>query len=408
VTDDRRERAILLVTSTAHFLTHFAMLVFPSLALAIRGDWAMPLSDVLGLGFWMYLLYGLGALPFGLLTDATGRPRTMLALCLAGIGLFSLLAARAATPAQLRLALAGIGLATSIYHPAGIAWISRAIRQRGRALGLNGVAGNLGVVTAPLTAGVLAVSLGWRAAYALMGVVSLAAAVWALRLPLGRDPVDEPAAAPAVAARRQGVAFAALCVAMALGGLAYRGQTLVLPAWIEQRLAELVHLVGEWHGLPWAGTTLVAATLLTSGAYLAGAAGQVVGGRLADRCDLRLLYAAFHAATIPLLWLVGRLSGWPLLAAAFVYAFFAFGMQPAENSLVAFLTPPRLRSTGYGLKFVLVFGVGSLAVRLVQRWQPVVGTGGVFPRLAVVEAGLLVFVGVLWLLTRRRIVRNSG
>ena len=408
MTAARRERAVLLVTATAHFLAHFAMLVFPSLALAIRDDWGRPLPDILGLGFWMYLLYGLGALPFGVLTDALGRPRAMIAGCLAGIGAGSLLAARAATPAGLRAALAVVGLAASIYHPAGIAWISRVVRERGRGLGLNGVAGNLGVVAAPVSAGLLAVWLGWRAAYAVLGGVALLAAAWTLRLPVGEERAADAAAEAGNdrphAARA--AAFAALCAAMALGGLAYRGQTVVLPAWIQQRLAELVRLVEGWHGLPWQGSTLVAATVLTSGAYLAGAAGQVAGGRWADRHDLRMVYAGCHAATVPLLWLVGRLEGWPLLLVAFAYAFFAFGMQPAENSLVAVLTPPRLRSTGYGLKFVLVFGVGSLAVRLVQRWQPAVGIGGLFPRLALLEMGLVGCVGVLWALTRGWRLRN--
>jgi MFS transporter, FSR family, fosmidomycin resistance protein len=103
---------------------------------------------------------------------------------------------------------------------------------------------------------------------------------------------------------------------------------------------------------------------------------------------------------------LGLLSGAWLLIGAMVYAFFAFGMQPAENSLVAELTPPSLRSTGYGLKFVVVFGVGSLAVKLVGLWERAGGLASVFPRLAATLVVLLVMVIGLWLVTRRVRLRN--
>jgi len=41
---------------------------------------------------------------------------------------------------------------------------------------------------------------------------------------------------------------------------------------------------------------------------------------------------------------------------------FAWGMQPIENSLVARLTPEKLRATSYGLKSISTLGVGSLPV----------------------------------------------
>ena len=39
-----RERNILIVSSSAHFLAHLYMLVFPSLALALRGAFDLPLA----------------------------------------------------------------------------------------------------------------------------------------------------------------------------------------------------------------------------------------------------------------------------------------------------------------------------------------------------------------------------
>jgi MFS family permease len=404
-----RERNILLVTSVAHFLTHFGLMIFPSLVLSIQQDWGLPFDRALALGFWMYLLFGLGALPSGVLTDLWRRPRLMIVVSLAGMAVCSLWAGLTRTASQLTWALGGLGLFASIYHPAGMGLISTGVKRRGWALGVNGVAGNFGEVLAPVAAGVLAVVLGWRSVYLVLAVPAAAMAVLALRLHADGLPAPTARAeAPPRGRRRTVLAFSLLCLAMVCGGIAYRGQTLVLPKWFQEQGGSLVAVVEGWTWLPRAGGRVVAATALTSLAYLVGAWGQVVGGRLADRHDLRRVYFGFHACALPLLLLMGQTSGPALLLAAMAYAFFAFGMQPAENSLVAALTPPRLRSTGYGLKFVLVFGVGSLAVKLVGGWERGGGLATVFPHLGLFVVGLLASVLALALITRRETIRNRG
>ncbi len=395
------DRDVLAVSGVAHFLAHFTMLAFPALVTVLAADLGLPFDRALGLGFWMYLLYGLGSLPAGVITDWWGRPRAMIVVCLVGMAGCSLWAAAADGVGALTAALAGVGLFASIYHPAGMAWISRDVARRGWGLGVNGVYGNLGVIAAPFAAGALATAFGWRAVYVALAVPAAAAAVFALLLGRGTKPVPRPAR-PAGGGRRTAAAFAVLAVAMMFGGLAYRGQTVVLPAWFQQRLGVLEGLLGGADD-----GAVLAASALTSLAYLAGAVGQMAGGRLADRHDLRTVYLGFHLATIPALLVMARSDGPLLLAAALVYSFFAFGMQPAENSLVAVLTPPRLRSTGYGLKFVMVFGVGSLAVKLAGEWERSEGLGSVFPRLAGFEVGLVVAVLVLLVVGRGLRLRND-
>ncbi len=402
-----RERNIQIITAAAHFLAHLYLLVFPSLALALQSAFALPLQEVLALSFWMYLLYGLGALPAGILTDLA-RPRLMLICCLFGMGGFALAASQATSPQVLRWTLAGLGLAASIYHPAGMALISRGVRQRGRALGVNGAFGSLGVVLAPIVTGVLAVTVGWRNTFLLLALPGLAAGVVALCLPVtGTAEQTVPLPAGKEIGRRT-LSFALLCVAMMLAGIAYRGQTLVLPAYFAERTELLRDTIAGLNWWPAAQTRTVAATMLTSLAYLAGVFGQIAAGRLADRHDLRRSYFLFHALSLPLLWLLGRLADLPLLLCAIGYAFFALGMQPIENSLVAVLTPPQLRSTAYGLKFILTFGVGSLAVPLVGRWQQDGGLGAVFGWLAACIGLLLVFALLLWWQTRHQILIASG
>ena len=66
-----------------------------------------------------------------------------------------------------------IGTFGAIYHPVGIAWLVKHSVNRGRALGINGVFGNIGTASAAIVAGFLADFFGWRYAFFVPGILSL-------------------------------------------------------------------------------------------------------------------------------------------------------------------------------------------------------------------------------------------
>ncbi len=67
------EKKILLFPVASHFLFHFYEIAFPALAIPLTLSLGMELKDVLALGFPMYLLFGLGALPWGIFADHTSN-----------------------------------------------------------------------------------------------------------------------------------------------------------------------------------------------------------------------------------------------------------------------------------------------------------------------------------------------
>ena len=67
------ERKILSTTCFGHFMSHFNMLVFPALVLPLTERYGLGFAPVLALSFWMYLLFGVTALPWGLLSDRLDR-----------------------------------------------------------------------------------------------------------------------------------------------------------------------------------------------------------------------------------------------------------------------------------------------------------------------------------------------
>ena len=81
-------------------------------------------------------------------------------------------------------------------------------------------------------------------------------------------------------------------------------------------------------------------------------------------------------------------------------------MQPAENSLVARFTPGRWRSTGYGIKFILFFGVGSLAVFIAAWIQSVWNLSTVYLFSAGAVIVMISGIGYLIHSSRHVICRN--
>jgi hypothetical protein len=84
-----------------------------------------------------------------------------------------------------------------------------------------------------------------------------------------------------------------------------------------------------------------------------------------------------------------------------VYLFFLLGMQPIENTLVARLSPKRFHHSAYGTKFVLAFGVGSLAVKLVGAIEIRSGIESVFTVMGMISLCLVGTIVLLILRTRR-------
>jgi len=383
------ERHTLSLCAVGHFSAHFSMLVYPTAAVMVAKEFELPLSTVLGWSFLGYLLYGLGALPVGFLTDHV-RARWVVRVGVLGTGLAMMAVPLAAPGKPLAIALGCVGLFASLYHPAGLGLISRTVAARGRALGINGVFGNIGIAGAPLAAELATTAWGWRTAYFVIG-----GGLFLLALAVVWLPIEEPT--PGILTRdehhkdgsQRTRLFLILLVAMMLGGLSYRANSITQPAFYEQRVA------------------IVGYGVATSIVYLAGTVGQYIGGKLADQYDLRILYVAFHALSLPFVLAMTVLAGLPLLAAASLFLFFSLGMQPIENSLVARFTPDRWRSTAYGLKFSMVFGIGALSVEGVHLIIATHDLVWVFVGIAAIVAMLTLVAGLIAWLTRDQPIYNA-
>jgi MFS transporter, FSR family, fosmidomycin resistance protein len=391
---DSRERRILLTTCYGHFMSHFNMLVFPALVLPLAGQLKMDMAFVLDLSFWMYCLFGVTALPWGMIADRWGAKRLFLLYYL-GAGLSGLAASMLIdNPAGLSIALAALGLFSGIYHPIGLGMISKEIKRVSLGMGYNGMFGNLGLATAPLLTGLLNWLWGPQAAYLALGALNLLGVGLMSILP----PVGDHRSDKKESDEDNGLlgAFLILLVAMMLGGIVYRGATVILPAYFELKNQAIFQWFSSMAGVGLSKNLV--ATTVTSFIYIVGMLGQYTGGRVAERFDLRFCYLVFHALTIPAAALMALAVDLPLVALAMMYFFFLLGMQPIENTLVAKFTPRKFHHSAFGSKFVLTFGVGALAVKMIKVIETAFGIETVFYALAIIST---VLVGVILMLIRK-------
>jgi FSR family fosmidomycin resistance protein-like MFS transporter len=186
-------RIIPLVCS-AHFVSHFYILVLPPLFPFIREFYGVSYTE---LGYALTAFNVTTALcqtPAGFLVDRVG-PRLVLiaglalgAACLVVVGLvpsFWLLVAMFAL----------MGIANGVYHPADYAILSQLISRArtGQAFSLHIFAGFLGTAVAPASMLLLQRGLGWQGAYLAASVLGLLVALVMLLQPAA---LFEPAAKP--------------------------------------------------------------------------------------------------------------------------------------------------------------------------------------------------------------------
>jgi FSR family fosmidomycin resistance protein-like MFS transporter len=353
----RSARLAMGFSNIGHFFAHLLTLLYPTVVLALEGRYGLSYGELLELSIAGSILFGAAALPAGWLGDRWSA-EAMMVLFFVGTGLSAIATGFADGPLGLALGLALIGLFGSIYHPVGVAWLVRNAESRGKALGWNGIFGSLGIGLAALVAGALTDLVSWRAAFIVPGVLcALTGIALALMVRGGRVVAAKTDRKPEAEATRADIlrAFLVLSVTMLGTGLVATTIVVALPKIFAERLTDLTQ-----------GGILGVGGFVTLVFLFSGAA-QMVGGWLADRFSLKLVYLGFWLLQLPVFVAAASLFGAQLLVAIIVLQCFGIFALPAENSLLVRYTPAKWRATAFGAKFVLSLGVATAGVPLVAE-----------------------------------------
>ena len=367
-------RTASLLLNLAHALDHLFLLIFATAVSAIAADFGFAhWEDLMPYSVGAFVMFGLGSLPAGKLGDSWGR-RPMMLVFFFGLGASAVLASLTQTVWQLAAALTLLGSFTAIYHPVGIPMLVQGAKRPGATIGINGLSGNLGIAAAALLTGFLVQAVGWRAAFAVPGVVCIALGIVFARLvPAEAEPPSRrsrPAAvslSPAQLAR----VLVVMTVASATAGLLFNLSTNGNGQLLAERLDGMVN----------DPATL---GLLLAAVYAVASLAQVVVGRLLDRVPLKRLQLGIVLAQAPLLAAASMAQGWWLYAALLGVMILIFGAIPFTDAVIVRYVDDRMRSRVAGLRLTLSLGFSSLAL-----WAlgPVVKANG-FGTLLMAMAGI--------------------
>lgn len=343
---------VSLLLNIGHGIDHMFLLIFATAVASIAADFgAANWADLMPYSAGAFVMFGLGALPAGRLGDLWGR-RNMMIIFFVGMGVSSMLVALTQNPWQMAGALILLGAFSSIYHPVGIPMLVQNVHNPGAVIGLNGLAGNLGIAVAAILTGFLIKWMGWRAAFAVPGLLAVACGVlFALKCP----------AETVAPAKRTGKAKVALSSATLARVFFVMTATAVTSSVLfnfttngnSQMLSESFAGVIEDPAL--LGTLLAVIYTIASFA-------QLVVGRLIDRMPFKPLQLWLSVAHIPFLIIAAYVQAWGMFAALLCVMILVFGSIPFTDAMIVRYVDDRLRSRVAGMRLTVAFGISSLAV----------------------------------------------
>ena len=390
----------LTVTYAAlgHLLMHMFAAFYFVIVLAIEDDWKLSYDELLNLWFLGSLLVGLGALPAGWISDRWSRSG-MIAIMFIGLGISSLLCGLSGNKVSLFISLSLLGLFCAIYHPAGISWVVNTSKETGKALGFNNIFGGVGIGLGAFFAGVLIEQFNWQAAFMLPGLISLVVGLsLTYHLQSGKISLknisseqfkDNP--------EKNQMLKIAIIMLLSITCLSFVYQILQtsLPKAIDIRLTDSLDLSTSDIGY------IVAAIYIVSGLM------NYVGGILTDKYSEKLIYSIGIVGQGLLLLLIVSLSNYWLIAISLAIVAFNSSILPAENLLLAKFSPEKYQSLVYGIKFIVSFTVGPIALIMISRSYDLTGEFGVL-YLAFGFVMIIMFLIVLTLPVKKVITGTAG
>ena len=276
-------RYVLGVMVGINFLNYLDRYILPSVATRIQAEFHLTDSQVGLLGSAFLLVYAVATIPFGIWADRSVR-KTVVGIGVTIWSLATLFTGVARSYTQLFVARAVLGIGEASYYPAGTALLGDYFKKegRGRAMSIWAAGTAVGIAVGFAGGGIVASTLGWRAAFYMTAVPGLIFAILAfgLREPLrGAAEAKGPQmqTAPSITWRTflqllqiptlRSTIAAETALFFVLGGAAFW-----LPTYLSRRFG-----LGTGTAGTLAGAVLVLGLL----------AGSLFGGIIADRLTIR-------------------------------------------------------------------------------------------------------------------------
>jgi MFS family permease len=355
----------------AHAVDHLMLLIFATAVGAIAKDFNLAnWQDLMPYTVGAFFMFGLGAFPSGKLGDQWGR-RAMMLIFFFGIGLAGIGISLTQTPLQLGIALTLMGAFASIYHPVGIPMLLQGVEKPGAVIGLNGLAGNLGIAAAALLTGYLVSYFGWRMAFIVPGVISIVAGViFALVVPKEvTAPAKRNTKLLEIDSKLRTKVLLIMTLTATSGSMLFNFSTNGNSEFLKARFPEMA-------------SDPATLGILLAIVYTIASFTQIGVGKLIDTYPLKKVMLSVLILQAPMLALASFVDGWLLFFVMIAFMMLIFGAIPFTDAMIVRFVDDQMRSRVSGMRLGVSFGASSAAVWMIG---PVVKAAG-FSTLLIVMA----------------------
>ena len=393
-----RDRLNFYFLNVGHFLDHLFTLVFATVAaLALYKEWGLTYAQLIPYATPGFVAFGLFSLPAGRLADYWSR-HGMMVVFFIGIGIASIATGFAQSPLQISIMLFIVGVLAAIYHPVGLAMVVEQAKASGTgmAIAINGVWGNLGVGCAALVTGWFIDNGGWRSAFIVPGIVSIAIGIaywWHVRDRIAAESSrPRKSASATVASATSGLSPEAKSALLRIGiivfftaafsSVIFQSTTFALPKVFDERLKGIA----------------VSATLVGWLAFIVFAVAslaQLVVGSALDRFGPKKVYITAAAIQVAFFALMPGLQDWTALAIALGFMIGTFGQIPINDYMIGKMASSELRATAFGMRYIVSFTSLAAALPLISYIYGNYGFDVLFRVLACAAAIIFLAVSML-------------
>ena len=338
----------ILAHATHHLLTALPQPMQPFM----QDEFGLSKAQLGGVTAAFSLSSGAAQLPAGWLADRIG-PTWLITIGVLGVGIGGVFVGLSHSYAMLLMFLVFMGLMAGGYHPASTPLISLSVpaNQRGRALGLHLIGGNSSFFLAPLIAGGIAATWGWRGSFIALAIPTIIlgfcfflylnkrygkAHIEAMKQ---RQMEERP---PQPGYKRRLIAFLTM---MVIGGGAGATVTSFLPVYIKEVM----------------GASNKVSAMSLSIIFSSGLWAGPIGGWIADRIGATRVIIVTGILGGLIIFALKEVSlGWGLWIVLWVLGIIQAVRFPVTEVFIMNQSPARNRSTIYGIYYSTMQYTGAI------------------------------------------------
>ena len=338
-----------LYLNIGHLLDHFMMLIFAKAAFDAGRKFGLSYEEIIIYGTFGVVLFGAAAPLAGWLADKFSRA-ILITIYPFGLALGAVLTAFSNSVEMLGISLGILGFFAAIYHPVGIAMITKRSGKVGLRLGINGVWGNMGVALAPVMTGFFIAYADWKHAFIIPGIFCFLFGIMQAFAFVEEDDlilnIKNNYNPKNVITDGWQTVLICLSIVTLSGGFIFGSMTFLIPRLFELNLTDI-------------STDIAITGVLAGLVYAFASFAQIGTGWLADKIPPKYVLSAMGLGQLIFIYIASLTFDYSLLFIMLMGMLFVFGQVPITDIILVKYVPDSWRARVLSIKFMVNLCAGA-------------------------------------------------